>query len=67
MPEITFNGERKSVDAGSTAESALRQAGVDPASFIVLLNGEVLDAKAVSSSVLSDGDGLDLLKLAGGG
>ncbi len=67
MPQISFNGEPRKIEPGLTAEELLRQAGLKPESLIVLVNGDVVEAKALSGAVLKDGDSVDLLKLAGGG
>jgi len=67
MPEIKLNGETRKVEPGSTAEALLRQAGLAPASLIVIVNGEVADAKELASRSLNDGDAIDLLSFAGGG
>lgn len=67
MPEIKFNGETRKLDSGATAESALRLAGFEPGSVIVVLNGDVVEPAALASTALKDGDSLDLLRIAGGG
>jgi thiamine biosynthesis protein ThiS len=67
MPEITFNGEKRKLEDGSSAEVFLRQAGFEPASLIVVLNGDVVETADLAAAKLKDGDALDLLKLAGGG
>ena len=67
MPEIKFNGEKRSLDSGSTAEVLLRQAGFDPVSVIVVINGDVVEKTDLASTALKEGDSVDLLRLAGGG
>ena len=67
MPEIKFNGETRKLDSGSTAEALLRQAGIEPSSVIVVVNGDLVETKDLASSVIKDGDSVDLLRLAGGG
>jgi len=66
MPSIALNGETKEARPGESVETLLRAADLDPASVIVLLNGEVLD-KGSLGTALKDGDSVDLLALAGGG
>ena len=66
MPGILLNGEPRETKDGETVEQALRSSGLDPASLIVLLNGDVLEGAALSTK-LKEGDSVDLLKLAGGG
>ena len=67
MPEIKFNGETRKLDSGSTAEVLLRQAGFEPASVILILNDDVVEKSALASTVLKDGDSVEILRLAGGG
>jgi len=67
MPEIKFNGEARKLEDGATAESLLRQAGFEPASLIVVLNGDIVETNELGAKLLKEGDSVDLLKLAGGG
>ena len=67
MPEIKFNGETRKLDSGSTAEALLRLTGFEPASLLVVINGDVVETEALATTILKDGDSVDLLKLAGGG
>jgi thiamine biosynthesis protein ThiS len=67
MPEISFNGEKRSVEDSSTVDELLKREGVQPKGLIVLLDGDVLDGDVWASTKLRDGAALDLLRLAGGG
>jgi len=67
MPLIKLNGESLSLEKACSAEELLLGAGFDPASMIVVLNGEVVERESFAACILKDGDEMDLLRLAGGG
>ena len=66
--EVTVNGDRRALPAGSTVASLLASHGLDPRLVVVEHNREILrDRDALPAVALSDGDVVEIVHFVGGG
>ncbi len=63
---ITINGEKVAVSPGSTIVEALEGYGL-PQSFVVELNGEIIDNNNLADYLLNDNDIMEIIRFVGGG
>ena len=66
MAQITLNGNKKEIQEGMTLEALLGQMEL-PKFFVVEKNLEIIYKENYSSTVLSDGDVLEIAAFCGGG
>ena len=66
MAQITLNGNKKEIQEGMTLEALLGQMEM-PKFFVVEKNLEIIYKENYSSTVLSDGDVLEIAAFCGGG
>jgi thiamine biosynthesis protein ThiS len=64
---ITVNGQPREVAEHISLLDLLRQLGVKPEITAVQRNAEIINRKAVDSTVLMDGDAIELIRIVGGG
>jgi len=64
---ITVNGEPREVAEHLSVLELLRQIGVKPEITAVQRNAEVVNRKAIDSTILMDGDAIELIRIVGGG
>ena len=64
---ITVNGKGAECPDGASLSDLLRQLGLSPDRIVVERNGEIVPAEAFASTVLGEGDTLELLQFVGGG
>lgn len=64
---ITVNGQPREVREQITVLDLLRQLGVKPEITAVQRNAEIINRKAVDTTVLMDGDTVELIRIVGGG
>ncbi len=64
---ITVNGQPREVAEHILLLDLMRQLGVKPEITAVQRNAEVVNRKAVDSTVLMDGDAIELIRIVGGG
>lgn len=64
---ITVNGQPREVSEQITVLDLLRQLGVKPEITAVQRNAEIINRKAVDTTVLMDGDTVELIRIVGGG
>ena len=64
---ITVNGQPREVRDHIVLLDLLHQLGVKPEITAVQRNAEVVNRKAVDSTVLMDGDAIELIRIVGGG
>lgn len=63
---VTINGESVQA-AGVSIQAYLQQAGYDPTRVVVEKNLDILPQSTWSSTLLQDGDSLEILCFVGGG
>ncbi len=63
---IKVNGEQREL-AGLTMTALLKQNGYDPAKVAVELNAEILPKAQYESTVLQEGDAVEIVQFVGGG
>ena len=66
MAQITLNGNKKEIQEGMTLEALLGQMEL-PKFFVVEKNLEIIYKENYSSTVLLDGDVLEIAAFCGGG
>lgn len=64
---ITVNGQPREVREQITLLDLLRQLGVKPEITAVQRNAEIISRKAVDTTVVMDGDAIELIRIVGGG
>jgi len=64
---ITVNGQPREVREQITLLDLLRQLGVKPEITAVQRNAEIINRKAVDTTVVMDGDAIELIRIVGGG
>lgn len=66
MAHITLNGNKKEISEGTTLEALLEQMEL-PRFYVVEKNLEIIYKENYSSTILSDGDILEIAAFCGGG
>jgi sulfur carrier protein len=64
---IRINGKPESLVPGISIEMLLPSRGLDPACVVVELNRAIVKKECFSSTVLKDGDVVEILRFVGGG
>ncbi len=64
---ITVNGQPREVTEHILLLDLLRKLGVKPEITAIQRNAEIINRKAVDSTVLMDGDAIELVRIVGGG
>jgi sulfur carrier protein len=66
---VTINGREHELDPGSSAQDAALAAGVDPEQrgVAVAVDGEVVPRSRLASTVLADGQSVEVVAAIGGG
>ena len=64
---VQINGERKDVEGGLNVAQLLEQLGIRPGRVVVELNRVILSRDAHSSTLLQEGDALEIVHFVGGG
>lgn len=64
---VLVNGAERSVRQPATLLDLLRQFDLDPRAVVVELNRELIRRPTLSSTVLRDGDRVELVHFVGGG
>jgi sulfur carrier protein len=69
MTTATVNGEERTVEAGTTVADLVSSLGHDPAGrgVAAAVNGEVMPRGAWPSTLVADGDRVEILAAIGGG
>ncbi len=65
--ELMVNGAPRTVTAGLTVRELLESLNLTPALIVVERNLEILDRAAYETTVLDEGDRLELVHFVGGG
>ena len=64
---ITVNGQPREIAEHALLIDLMRQLGVKPEITAIQRNAEIVNRKAVDSTVLMDGDAVELIRIVGGG
>ena len=64
---ITANGTQRTVPEGASLEAVLRTLGLTPERVVVEHNGVALRRDRFGSTVLCEGDRLEIAQMVGGG
>ena len=68
MPiEIVLNGQRRTLDRDPTIAVLLRELGLDPRTVAVERNLEIVPRASYDTTVLCEGDTLEVVTFVGGG
>ncbi len=65
--ELTVNGETRTVQAGVTVAQLLDDLKIQPERVVVEVNLTILKRAQVPSTVLEDGDHVEIVSFVGGG
>ena len=65
--KVTANGDEVPLRDGSTAMDLIEQLGLGPRWVLVERNGEPLERAALATTLLHDGDRLELVRAVAGG
>jgi thiamine biosynthesis protein ThiS len=64
---VHINGEDREIGAGLSVAQLLEQLGIRPARVVVELNLNVLSRDAFGTTVLKEGDQIEIVHFVGGG
>jgi sulfur carrier protein len=64
---ITVNGQHQPLEAGCTIAGLLVLRGLHQRRVAVMVNGDIVPRAMHDQHILSDGDSVELISLAGGG
>ena len=64
---ITANGKRRTVPEGASLDAVLKTLGLTPERVVVEHNGATLRRDRFASTVLCEGDRLEIAQMVGGG
>ena len=64
---LKVNGEEKEIDDGLSLAAFLEQMQIRPARVVVELNRDIVARDAYHTTLLSDGDTLEIVHFVGGG
>ncbi|CCO24138.1 sulfur carrier protein ThiS [Maridesulfovibrio hydrothermalis] len=64
---VTLNGKETEIDDGSSIISLLESKQITPDTVVIELNAEIIPADAFGSTIIKDGDHLEVLRFVGGG
>ncbi|MBI9079789.1 MAG: sulfur carrier protein ThiS [Pseudodesulfovibrio sp.] len=64
---VVLNGKNVDISEGMTLLGLLESRGISSETVVVELNREILSADAFVSTILGDGDLLEVLRFVGGG
>ena len=67
MPDIQINGNVRPVDEGTTLSSMIADLGFDPRKVAVEHNLQIVPRSLHATTVLTDGDRIELVQFVGGG
>lgn len=65
--KVTINGETKEVESGITVSKLLEEIKTPAIGVAVELNREIVSRSLHTSTILQDGDALEIVKMVGGG
>jgi len=65
--KIVINGQEREVGAGTSVVGLVGTLGLDPRNVAVELNREIIKKPAYASTVLKEGDNLEIVHFVGGG
>jgi len=65
--KIRVNGEEKEIEDGLTVSHLLEELQIRPARVVVELNRDIVAREAHGSTLLKEGDALEIVHFVGGG
>lgn len=67
MIKITLSGEEKDIPSGTSILALTEILGLKKERIAAELNGEIIPKASYGSTILSDGDSLEIVNFVGGG
>lgn len=67
MIQLFLNGEKYELNGGDTVSALLVQSGISCDRVAVMINKSVIKKSAFQSTLISDGDHIEILTFAAGG
>jgi sulfur carrier protein len=64
---VRINGEKKEIGAGLTVAQLLGELTIRPGRVVVELNRDVLSREAHGTTILKEGDQIEIVQFVGGG
>ena len=65
--EITVNGEKQVLDGPMTVGELLGKLGIDPETVVIERNLDILSRDDHSSTMIDEGDNLEIIRMVDGG
>ena len=65
--KIRVNGDEREIDGGTTVARLLEELKIRPGRVVIELNRDVLVRERYASTLLNDGDMLEIVHFVGGG
>lgn len=67
MNEIYVNGESRQVAENTTLSSLVAELGIDAATVVADVSGDIVPRDAFDTRILKNGDTVELARIVGGG
>jgi sulfur carrier protein len=64
---ISVNGEKKEIAEGLTITQLLEELNIRPGRVVIELNRDIVSREAYGSTILKEGDALEIVHFVGGG
>ena len=65
--EITVNGEKKILEKQVSVSQFLEDLGIDPETVVIELNLDILKRGDHASTMIEDGDSIEIIRMVDGG
>jgi thiamine biosynthesis protein ThiS len=65
--QLVINGEQRAVTRSETVEQLLAELGLDARAVVVELNRVIIRRPALASTLLAEGDSVEIVHFVGGG
>ena len=65
--QLVINGEQRAVARSETVEQLLAELGLDARAVVVELNRVIIRRPALASTLLAEGDSVEIVHFVGGG
>jgi sulfur carrier protein len=65
--QLVINGEPRAVERAATVEQLLAELGLDARAVVIELNRVIIRRPALASTLLAEGDSVEIVHFVGGG
>ncbi len=65
--QVTLNGESRDIRPGCTVAALLADLGINPKTVVAQINDDIAERSAFETTLINDGDTVELIRFVGGG